>query len=103
MTWAHYLSAYLAIGYLMLLRLALRNRFAELLPAVLVALLWPLIPVVLLAGILWAPVHRSGWLFDVEFRRDLAAFGFRRPEGTPGWAVRFLWVEFQVWRKRGMP
>ena len=102
MTAPAYLALYLACGFLLLAWMAYLDRHRAR-AAFWMSLLWPLallmIPVIVALD--WLADSR-GWCVDLQFRRDLSPFGFRRrPAGGRGWAIRFLWVELQVWAKRG--
>ncbi|WP_448252854.1 hypothetical protein [Ottowia oryzae] len=68
-----------------------------------VCLLWPAFVVFAIAYAISLQVtKRTGWRINIELRRDLSAFGFRKPDSPvhQGRALRVLWVEVQVWNPR---
>ena len=101
MTAPAYLAIYLACGFLLLAWMAYINRHRAR-EAFWMSLLWPLVLLMIpvIVALDWLADSR-GWCVDIQFRRDLSPFGFRRPTGGRGWAIRFLWCELQVWAKRG--
>lgn len=63
--------------------------------AFVMALLWPL--VIPFAALVYG-TDRLGWDFDVAKGKWI---GFRRPDDNwPGFAISFMKVEFQLWKKR---
>ncbi len=96
---ATYTAVYLGIGFVVLAWLAYLDGH-DVRVAFWLSLLWPLfmvaIPIARLLHRLKVKHHRR---IDIQVRRDLSMFGFRRrPEGPAGWALRFFWIEFQTWR-----
>lgn len=97
MTWAAYIACYLAVGYLALALFALRDSWGSPRALFILSILWP----VLFVLVPWALIEpKVPYRFNLEMRRDLSAFGVRRPEKTWGIALRVCWVEVQVWRVR---
>jgi hypothetical protein len=90
-----YIACYLTVAFALLAWMT-RLDVHDLNEAFWLSTLWPVTLMVLL---IVSPIHRMGWVFDIQYRQDLSPFGFRRrPVGGPGWAVRCLRLELQVWK-----
>lgn len=102
MTISTYIAIYLGCGFLLLAWGAFADLNTGQRATFWTCLLWPitlfvLVPLVLVTD----AIARRGWRANVEFRRDLSFRGFRRPNNAAvtGWAIRFAWVELQVWKR----
>lgn len=88
--------AYLICGVLLLAVAAVINR-DDMLIAVTIVLLWPLV----MAGIaldLLIGRFLPDWRLDAVRSGSHRMFGFRpRPAGK-GWAITCFWIEFQIWK-----
>lgn len=101
---ATYIAAYLSCAFLLLAWSAYLDK-STLREAFWLSLLWPASLAFLLVYAPFVLLERRGWNVALVPRPFfLSPIGFRRaPNGQTGWAVRFVWVELQVWKRGGAP